>query len=54
MVRGCEFQTAHPGGQVLLGSGTNKAVVTGNIMAGPQNVTNSGAVVAVINDNAAG
>lgn len=52
MVRGCDFQTAHPGGQVLLQNGTGKAVIAHNIVKGPLNFTDLGARVPIIKDNA--
>ncbi len=52
MVRGCDFQSAHPGGQVLLLPGANKAIVAHNIVTGPLNFTDLGAKVPIIKDNA--
>lgn len=54
LVRGCEWQSAHPGGQVLLDAGVSKAVIAGNLIAGPQLITDNGAKVPVIANNAAG
>jgi hypothetical protein len=51
LVRGCEFQEAKP--QVQLDAGVNKAVVTGNVISGPASIVNNGALVAVIDNNAA-
>ena len=34
VVRGCDFQTPHVGGQVLLGNGTRRAIITGNLVNG--------------------
>ena len=53
LVRGCEFQTAHAGGQLLLAAGSGKAIFTDNIITGALNVTNLGARVAIVKDNAA-
>lgn len=53
LVRGCEFQTAHAGGQVLLANGSGKAIVKDNLITGALNVTDLGARVAIIKDNAA-
>ena len=51
-VRGCDFQSAHPGGQILLRAGSAKAIVTDNIMKGVLNITNAGAKIAIIQNNA--
>jgi len=40
-VRGGEFQSAHKGGQVFLGAGVKKAIVTENIAVGPWLVTDA-------------
>jgi hypothetical protein len=52
MVRGCDFQRSHPGGQVLLAAGSGKAIITENLMVGVQKVTNNGAKLAIVKDNA--
>jgi hypothetical protein len=54
MVRGCEFQSSHRGGQCLLAQGSGKAIVTNNLVAGALNVTDLGARVSIVRDNAAG
>jgi hypothetical protein len=53
LVRGSDFQTAHLGPQVLLGPGTDRAIVSHNLIRGIANIANQGAKVAVIKDNAA-
>ncbi len=52
MVRGCDFQSSHPGGQVLLMPGAGKAIIAHNIVTGPLNFTDLGAKVPIIKDNA--
>jgi hypothetical protein len=52
-VRGCEFQSAHPGGQVLLAKGSGKAIIKDNLIKGALNVTDLGARVSIVKDNAA-
>ena len=51
-VRGCTFQRSHPGGQVVLGAGSGKAIITENLITGKLLVTNNGAKLAVIENNA--
>ena len=52
-VRGCIFQSAHRGGQVLLAPGSRRAIITDNLIAGAMNITNAGAKgVVVIANNA--
>jgi hypothetical protein len=51
-VRGCDFQRAHKGGQVLLLPGAGKAIVTDNLMTGAMNVTNAGAKLLICQNNA--
>ena len=51
LVRGSDFQTAHPGGQVLLGAGSGKAVIAHNLFKGAQNIPNLGAGPSLIKDN---
>jgi hypothetical protein len=53
LVRGCEFQSTHPGGQVLLADGSGKAIVKDNLITGPLNVTDLGARISIVKDNAA-
>lgn len=53
MVRGNDFQTSHPGGQVLIGPGARKVIVTDNLMVGALNVPGqNNAKVAIVKDNA--
>lgn len=52
LVRGCDFQSSHPGGQVYLGPGSGKAIVTENLIKGVQNITDGGAKLSIIKDNA--
>jgi hypothetical protein len=52
LVRGCDFQSDKIGGQVILASGTGKAIITENLIAGKLNVTNLGAKKAVVVNNA--
>jgi hypothetical protein len=54
LVNGCEWQREHPGGQVRLEAGVRKAVILGNLIAGPQIITDEGAVLAVVANNAPG
>ena len=51
-VRGCDFQSVHPGGQILLRAGSGKVIVTDNLIKGALNVTNGGAKLAIIENNA--
>ena len=53
LVRGSDFQTPHSGGQVLLGANVGKAIIAHNIIKGHLNVTDLGAKVPIIKDNAA-
>ncbi len=52
-VRGCDFQTPHAGGQVLLAAGVGKAIVAHNLVKGALNITDLGARVPIVKDNAA-
>jgi len=52
LVRGCDFQSDKIGGQVILRSGTGKAIITENLIAGKLNVTNLGAKKAIVVNNA--
>lgn len=52
LVRGCDFQSNHSGGQALLREGTGRVIFTENLVAGTLNVTNLGASVAIVNNNA--
>jgi hypothetical protein len=52
LVRGCDFQTAHPGGQLRAASGAGKIIFTDNLVTGALNVTNLGARMAIVKDNA--
>ena len=52
LVRGSDFQTHHPGGNVLLSNGTGKVIIAHNLVKGALNVTNLGAAVAIVKDNA--
>ncbi len=51
LVRGCEFQENKP--QLELGGGVQRAVITGNLMRGPQRIVNHSQGRIVIGDNAA-
>jgi hypothetical protein len=52
MVRGSDFQTSHPGGQLLLTAGARKAIFTENLITGPMNVTDLGAKLKIVQNNA--
>lgn len=51
LVRGCEFQENKP--QIELGSGVQRAVITGNLMHGPSRIINNSKGNIVIANNAA-
>lgn len=51
IVRGCEFRDARK--QVAIGPNVRRAVVTGNVFTGPQQITNASQGKVVISDNAA-
>ena len=52
MVRGCEWQNAYGAPQVLLDAGVRKAIIAENIIAGPQIITDNGALFppAIVNN----
>ncbi len=52
LVRGCEFQAAKP--QVALGEGVKKAVIQGNLIAGPAKIANNSRGMVEISGNVAG
>ncbi len=53
LVRGCDFQSSHPGGQVLMSPGAGKVIVTENLIKGPLGVNGAGnAKLAIVQDNA--
>lgn len=55
ILNGNEFQSPDKGKtQVLLGAGSGKAVITNNLIQGPQLIVNNGAAQPVIANNAAG
>ena len=52
LIRGNDFQRAHAGGQVLLGAGAGKVIVTENLVSGPLGITNQGAKLLINQNNA--
>jgi len=52
LVRGCDFQTAHAGGQLVAAPGAGKVIFTNNLITGALNVTDGGARLAIVKDNA--
>lgn len=52
LVRGCEFREAKP--QIALGEAVKRAIITGNVFAGPQRVANASKGSVKIAENAEG
>ena len=52
LVRGCDFQSSHPGGQLLATAGARKVIFTENLISGVLNVNTPGAKLAIVKDNA--